>query len=59
MLARFGAAEDEAEFGIRLLARLTPDPAGYLRGKSGDPEAFMRWLRRELQLDGQDPEAGP
>jgi hypothetical protein len=59
ILAGMGATEDEAEFGIRLLARLTPDPAGYLRGKSGDPEAFMHWLRRERQLDGQDPEAGP
>ena len=50
MLRRFGATEDEADAGLRLIATLTADPAGYLRGKSGDPEAFMRWLRR--QQDG-------
>ena len=50
ILRRFGATEAEADAGLRLIAALTADPAGYLRGKSGDPAAVMRWLRR--QLDG-------
>ena len=52
MLARYGAAQEQIEPAFRLLAGLTPDVAGYLRAKSGSPEEFMRWVRR--QLDGQD-----
>ena len=59
MLARFGTTQEQIEPAFRLLARLTPDVAGYLRAKSGSPGEFMLWLRRQLQLDGQDPEARP
>jgi hypothetical protein len=55
MLARFGVTPEQIEPAFRLLAGLTPDVAGYLRAKSGSPEEFMRWLRRQLdELDGQD-----
>ena len=56
MLARFGTTQEQIEPAFRLLARLTPDVAGYLRAKCGSPDEFMRWLRR--QLTDQDADAG-
>jgi hypothetical protein len=56
ILARLGVAADQIEPAYRLLAGLTPDVVGYLRSKSGDLEAFMRWLGRELA--GHNPDAG-
>jgi hypothetical protein len=54
MLARLGLTADQTEPILKLIARYTADPAGYLRSKSGDPEAFMRWALGQLA----DPDAG-
>jgi hypothetical protein len=54
MLARLGLTADQTEPILKLIARYTADPAGYLLSKSGDPEAFMRWALGQLA----DPDAG-